>query len=77
MHRDVYVKTNGQAVHLAKEMMLIDPIVTTAEEVACCIAESIEKGYFELASVNSKMLGQLAKAGAIRMRDRGAQAATR
>lgn len=66
-HSDLYVQTNGQAVDLAKKMLLIEPIVMTAEDVIACVAASIERGYFEISSLNRDILKALAKAGALRM----------
>jgi hypothetical protein len=67
-HRDLYVETNGQAVGLAKEMLRIDPIIMTERDVARCIAESIDNGYFDISSINRDLLKALANLGALGIR---------
>ena len=39
MHRDVVVKTNKDAINLAREMLTLEPVTMLTEEIVACIAE--------------------------------------
>jgi hypothetical protein len=69
-HRDLYIETAGQAVKLARKMLLIEAVIMIEADVARCIAGSIEKGYFDIGAINRDMLKALASVGALRIGQR-------